>query len=1170
MNEKDESSFVFLPDDPIADDKFSGKGHKRSAQALANILNKLSNDNHSIGLEGAWGSGKTTVVKIAEKELKASNKKKFAFFSFDLWANQGVDFRRAFLEELLNWSKQYSCPKKQGTLEARIQGKTKTVETESERHFSVFGYILMSALFLLPFLGLWLSPFAANLHKKNVATDKTNLIDIQFPWIFQIFHDYGHKAAFFLLLAVIFGFLGQTLYLCHKKKSLRKALNASFSLFSSKSEKDTVTQTIRDGDPTKYEFHKILTEILSPVQKKHQVVLVFDNIDRLPTALIQEVWASIRSISSRDGYREKSSENIVIAVIPYDRKHVLSAFKDKRYDDSGSSEVSDDQSEYNYVREDIFRKTFSAIITVAPPVTSDVQDFFEHHLEKALPNRFDSGQKYRLFQIFDEFLTETGTNPTPRQVKSFINDAGMLWHQWQNDISIEAIAIFVLHRTKIEAEPKLLQNPDTIRSRFRHFAPSSNLDSELAALAYNVEPEIALEILLERDITAALRNPNNERLQELSASAGFKQQLDRILMKHCDDWASSSLKDFETVLTNYSKIALEPSVRELCNRHFTRAIPQLEVLELSLWDKHKPLFQIVECISKNNLDKDLLAITQWINKSLPELLTENLGREWIKFIGGFIQEVRKLHGADLANLVASSITIPYSAEFYLGVALDCDEVNLKLNRFINTAKTKSAEISSALISMAIERPVNFNYVWNELHPFFKNLEKTAIFTGLIEQIQSNLLDNEGASSTYLKNLILVSAEITNKTEIKEITKAAIADGSLPWHAYKAYEAEDWDSITHALWIANLALKTNTAPALLSSSRQPFGDLSVAYNWFIQCYSGDISASSFKKLSELAIKYQEVNNFISEFIKSPENAFYKGVLTEVLSSEHCPPIIFNTLLKSYTTIKEHFSSESIASAIKLIGDTASIEEINKLEINNIPPALIQDISSQEASFWTALLDYIDQHLKTIKNTDWIDALTNDNHNRKLLLARSSNLSGVIPPNHLRGPLAEFVSEIITTKDSTTKDLSNHNAFWFALSPISRKGVSTDILELIADKPIISENLEKTISVFPDLFAELPLESHPETAITKILIPLLKDSPENALEFVKKNSPAWANCIEKVLPELRSQLNEYFSAYDELEEHQAKLNELRRIIKLRRPRKPIKPNDSEKSPETSKEE
>ena len=189
-------------------------------------------------------------------------------------------------------------------------------------------------------------------------------------------------------------------------------------------------------------------------------------------------------------------------------------------------------------------------------------------------------------------------------------------------------------------------------------------------------------------------------------------------------------------------------------------------------------------------------------------------------------------------------------------------------------------------------------------------------------------------------------------------------------------------------------------------------------------------------------------------------------------------------------------------------------------------------------------------KSISSVEWEEALANDNHNRRLLFARGDHLNGVIPPNHLRVPLADFVSGITVSKDELGEDMGGHAAFWSALSASSRKGVSADVLERIANKPVTPEGLGLAMAAFPGLFADMPLETHPEISVSKILMPLLAYDPARALQYVGAKPFAWAGCVEKVPAEMRSQLWDYFAGYNDAEEYQTTLNELRRHLKLRR--------------------
>lgn len=1147
---QNESAFNFLSDDPGTEDGFSGGGHERSAKMLAAALIKFSDNDCSIGLEGCWGSGKTTVVAIAEHQLRQSHPERFTFFTFDLWANQGVDFRRAFLEEFLRWSKPH-LGRKYPIIKGQVQGKTKIIETETEREFSVFGYILMSALFLLPFLVLWLSPFSANLHRSSIEAGVNNT---ELPWVFRLLYEYGHAGALIIIGIVIVGFLYQTCSLWISRGSLRKALDASFSLFARKSDKDTLVQTIRDGDPTQYEFHEIFAQILSSVQrKKRRVVFVIDNIDRLPSDHIQEMWANVRSIFSQASSEGRSSNSSATVVVPYDRAQVLSAFEDQEVKSSNSADQKSGAIQSLYVLEDVIRKTFSAVVTVAPPVTSDVKDFFDTCLDLSLPDQFDNGQKYRLFQIFDFFLTEKVINPTPRQVKSFVNDIGMLWYQWREKIAIETIAVFVLHRSKLEADPRILQDPNTIQDRYRHFVISGDLDKDLAALAYNVEPEIAFEVLLERDITAALLERSNDRLSKLSASAGFTHQLDRVLHKYCVDWASTSLNDFEAALINYSQLSINSSVKDLCDKNFVRSLSSLTKLDLAEWKTHRGLFQLASCIPTGELTPHVQEIAKWLAGSLPEELTHDLGRAWINFFGGFLQEARKVHGQDAVDAAVAIIEIPDSPVFYLGVALDCDEVNLHFSQFRSAAKQQSLEISSQLASYGIKFPETFHYVWSELEYALKKTDRSTVLIKILEKMQNNVIDDDEEQQIYLNNLVLIAASARSDASVVKGVKAAITDGTLPWYAEKLNKAEHWESVAKAIWLASIAIETSAMPRMSVTNKSPFGGLEASYKWFSSCYGGEVPVDVLSAIAELVIAYDTVDRWLINFAKSPKHTMYKDVLIEVLGSDSCPALDLQILIKQYDVLKKNFSDEAVSDMVNRVGQDIELGVIDAIEISALPPALVKDIGNLSVSAWVHLLSRVDQYLKGLAANDWEEALNENNHNRKLLLARNDKLDGKVPPNYLRAALADFIAEVMCSKEADDESLKDHSIFWSALPKRSRKALANDLFERISDKPVIPKGVVVAISSFHYFFAGLSLKDYPDVAVSKILLQLLADSLDRTLKYVEMNHTSWARCVERINSETRAQLDEYMTGFDDKEEEKvvAKVNRLRKLLKLHKP-------------------
>lgn len=1163
--------FHFLSDDPGMEDGFSGKGHDRSARALAGAIVKLSGSDCAIGLEGGWGSGKTTVVAMAQNQLQQSDPDKFTFFTFDLWSNQSVDFRRAFLEEFLKWSKTYLKDHEYKDLEGQIQGKTKTVETQNERQFSNFGYLLMATLFLLPFLILWLSPLSVNLHRPLPGTSPTSVVDnAQLPWIFNLLYSGGHWAAMILIGTVLIGFIIQTLHgwRC-KGKTLREALDASFSLFSRKSEKDVVIQTIRDGDPTQYEFHKIFTNILSKVQgKERRVIFVVDNIDRLPANRIQEMWANVRAIFSKNGSEQDIRSSVTTVVVPYDRAQVLAAFEspqhtspDVRKEDKEPKTGDRENIKSAYLLEDVVRKTFSAVVTVCPPITSHVKAFFDRCLDESLPNQVDGRQKYRLFSIFDFFLADKSINPTPRQVKSFINDIGMLKYQWLDKVSIESIAIFVLHRSMLESNPRLLQRSDTINARYRHFAAQEGLDKELAALAYNVEPDDALEVLLMRDITAALISPSSERLLKLAGSAGFHHQLEQILHKKCSDWAAESIEFYEFALTNYCALPVNNDVNETCNRHFVSAIPRLAKFEITSWELHPALFKLASCMPKAALSTHIANLVNWINGLVPENSTTEHGREWIRFIGGFLGEVGKLHGEDVVASLTGTIKIPHSLDFYLGVAIDCNEVNLQFAQFEHAAIEYSQDLTASIAECSIEEPSFFTYLWNEFKFLLDTDARISLFSKLMEHVQSNVLEKKNERAYNIKSLTTISLETQFQPKIAQSIKAAICDGALPWHASKLNEENDWANLARAIWLASIPTKAEVLPALVVSNKAPFGEVGATHQWFTKCYADEIPADAYEMFVELIIRYDNVDEWVSTFAKSPKHAMHRIVLAEVFKSDNCPSLKLVTLTEHYDFLKKQFDNELVTNIVKKVGESITKEIMDVANISKLPTDLVKDIEDIEQAGWIALLSRVDQYLKNLTSEQWESALQEDTHDRQLLVARRDALKNSIPPNQLLAPLADFLANIMTTKPGAAQ-VMHHSPFLSVLTKHTRLGIAKDVVERIEGKPVNPDGLVLAFDAFNDLSATFPVKGQSEICVTKILLPLLGINLDKALQLVESNTSAWNKCVSEVEADTLATLDEYLSAYDDQDE-KVKVNadKLRKLLK--RPRKEANRPESDHS-------
>src|SRR6476620_2730947 len=97
---------VFIPDLPSERDSFAtNRAYKRIVSAIVEIVRSTNNDGLSIGVEGSWGAGKTTVINLLRDELRNtdsgdSGKSQVRVIAFDAWAHEGDPLRLTFLETL--------------------------------------------------------------------------------------------------------------------------------------------------------------------------------------------------------------------------------------------------------------------------------------------------------------------------------------------------------------------------------------------------------------------------------------------------------------------------------------------------------------------------------------------------------------------------------------------------------------------------------------------------------------------------------------------------------------------------------------------------------------------------------------------------------------------------------------------------------------------------------------------------------------------------------------------------------------------------------------------------------------------------------------------------------------------------------------------------------------
>ena len=433
---------------PCGKDLFAGKTHEKTAKQITQKI--LSSETSlMIGIDGGWGSGKSNLIQMIEKRVQERDAKAI-FFTYDAWGHQNDMPRRAMLEELtskviqfpqaLLKDKRKDWKKKERDLLAqKKETSTKTIPKVST------GILVLALMSIL-------TPICSQ-YGERLSKEDSSLWGI------------GITA-----FPLIFGFLYALYEFFHLEEKTMKALLSEFTaLYQESTKEETTHEVVFSEEPSSSQFREWMKDLDQSLQT--HLILVFDNMDRLPASKVQEFWAAIHSFFSEEKYEH------IRVIIPFDRKHIISAFR---------GEDGDDKRCYG---NDFIDKTFDVVYRVAPPTLSNWKGYLSDQWKEAFEENLSP--EHSITQIYD-LLTES---KTPREIIGFINDCVTTRETCSVSIPNEYIALFVIGKHKISESPEKELLELSFLKPLAYKYDNDNTRKYLSALYYQLPPNEALEIV---------------------------------------------------------------------------------------------------------------------------------------------------------------------------------------------------------------------------------------------------------------------------------------------------------------------------------------------------------------------------------------------------------------------------------------------------------------------------------------------------------------------------------------------------------------------------------------------------------------------------------------------------------------------------------------------------
>lgn len=504
----------FISDKPAGLDCFKGHSQERLAHSICDYMRKadavpdgkeqkMSSMPRIIGLEGGWGSGKSNVVSMVEKVLAKDG---CYIFTYDAWGHQEDLQRRSILETMTG----------QLIKDGVLQGKVK-IQLRNGKDYEA----------------------AWNDHLSLLLSNKTTTIRKSTPKLTSAaFRGIG-IVALFAICSLVAGQLIENVddfkcwwWIDAIPVALAAVVACAYRIkdgcwdnifrMVDHTNNDTIDEEYTSSEePSVAEFKnwmRAISDYLGSDSKRlyRKLVIVFDNMDRLPSEKVMQLWSSIYSFFA-GGEFEK-----IWVVIPYDYKHLCHAICGNGEDESAKKENAERIKHF-------ISKTFPITYHVPQPVITDYEELFYTYFDMA----FGKGEHDRkhICQVF----THLRPQANPRTVIRFVNELVAMRLQWNDKkYRLQNLALYILKKDYIHYDEKGLDVQLLSVGLFDEigaFYPDKDkVRTELCQYAYGLDDEnMASELPLSNELKRQIDAGGS--VKDYFANPAFLSVIEKLINK---------------------------------------------------------------------------------------------------------------------------------------------------------------------------------------------------------------------------------------------------------------------------------------------------------------------------------------------------------------------------------------------------------------------------------------------------------------------------------------------------------------------------------------------------------------------------------------------------------------------------------------------------------------